>query len=175
MATLRPGPVDVVPFFMEDGYFTRVVVPRAMEKAARHGFDLTLHPPIGVHAGFPAVLAARAPEGVPLLLVGHGSARSPNRRLAAHVHADALRATGRFPLVESAFLEEPPFVPDALARIGDRPLAVLGLFAQQGSHARDDLPALIGATARRHKPISLGIIGDDPGLRGLIVDLIAKA
>jgi len=173
--TLRPGRVAVVPFFMEDGYFTRVAVPKALEQAAGRGLDLTLHKPIGVHPAFATVLLARAPAGMPLLLVGHGSARAPGRRLAAHDHADALRATGRFPVVETAFLEEPPSVADALARIGDQPVAVLGLFAQHGTHARDDLPRLIDIPHRRHKPVSLGIIGDDPALRALILDITVTA
>lgn len=172
--TLRPGRVDVVPFFMEDGYFTRVAVPKALEQAPRRGLDLISHPPLGVHPGFAEVIRRRIPADLPVLLVGHGSSRSPGRRLAAHDHAEALRGTGRFPLVATAFLEEPPFVAEALAAIGDRPVVVLGLFAQFGTHARDDLPALINTQGRRHKPISLGIIGDDPGLRPLILDLTAK-
>lgn len=174
-AAMRPDRVQVVPFFMEDGYFTGVAVPRALQQAFPPDFDLLVHPPLGVHAGFPAVLASRAPAGTALVLVGHGSARTPGRRMAAHGHADALRATGRFPIVATAFLEEPPFVADTLAAIGDQPVAILGLFAQHGTHARDDLPALIDIPARRHRPIALGIVGDDPALRALILDLTVTA
>lgn len=174
-ATLRPGRVQVVPFFMEDGYFTRVAMPRALQQAFPSSFNLTIHPPLGVHAGIPAILARKAQPGTALVLVGHGSARAPGRRMAAHDHADALRATRRFPLVATAFLEEPPSVADTIAAIGDQPVAVLGLFAQHGTHARDDLPALIDIPARRHRPIALGIVGDDPALRALILDLTVTA
>jgi len=67
-------------------------------------------------------------------------------------------------------------VPDALARIGDRPTAVLGLFVNHGTHARDDMPALLqAARADRGTPLlDLGIIGDDPGLCTLILDLVDR-
>lgn len=176
LAALGTGSVHVVPFFMDDGYFARVAVPRALGidpgADGGHQSDLVLHKPIGVHPGLPDLIARRAPAGVALLLVGHGSSRDPGRRMAAHDHADALRAMGRFPIVETAFLEEPPFVPDALARIGDRPVAVMGLFANAGTHTRDDLPHLLTMPGRRHAPLALGIIGDDPGLRPLIRDMI---
>ncbi len=176
LAELGPSRVHVVPFFMDDGYFARIAVPAALgigsEADGPRRSDLVLHKPIGVHPGLPDLIARRAPEGVALLLVGHGSARDPGRRMAAHDHADALRAMGRFPIVETAFLEEAPFVPDALARIGDRPVAVMGLFANAGTHASDDLPTLLTVPGRRHAPLALGIIGDDPGLRPLILDMI---
>lgn len=205
-ARLTAPVVHVVPFFMENGYFTRVAVPRALglgscsplmaeEERGPVGPSLfptgrptasrlILHPPIGIHPGFAGVLLARVRAALPdcaephpapaILLLGHGSARAPNRPMAAHAHADALRATGLFPRVETAFLEEPPFLPDALAQIGDCPAAVLGLFANRGTHTSNDMPALIAAARadREHALIDLGIIGDDLGLRPLILDLV---
>ncbi len=166
---LGGGPIDVVPLFMEAGYFTRVAVPQALGGADPARFRL--HPPLGAHPAIPGLIAARAPADEALLLVGHGSARAPGRRQAAHAHAEALRATGRHPVVEIAFLEEPPDIARALARIGDRPVSVMGLFMQYGTHARDDLPALLTATRRWHPPRALGIIGEDPGLRPLILSI----
>jgi sirohydrochlorin ferrochelatase len=93
--------------------------------------------------------------------------------MAAHRDVQTLRATHAFAAVELAFLEEPPFVADSLVRIGDRPTVVLGLLANHGTHARDDLPALLtAADTRRHPPILLGIIGDDPGLQPVILAMI---
>jgi sirohydrochlorin cobaltochelatase len=221
LAALSTPTIHVVPFFMEDGYFTRVALPRALglnspavgDRQAvdsRSGVDeppgvngptlpppplrgragegglaapakpcLISHPPIGIHPDFPALLAARIRSAITepvqaILLLAHGSARAPGRLMAAHRHAAALRA--EFPIVENAFLEEPPFVPDALARIGDRPTAVLGLFVNHGTHARDDMPALLqAARAGRATPLlDLGIIGDDPGIRALILDLVDR-
>lgn len=172
-------PVHVVPFFMDDGHFARVAAPRALGlDPSSHREDrcqraLILHKPIGTHARLPDLIAERVPPGSALLLVGHGSARDPGRRMAAHDHVDRLRAMGRFPLVDAAFLEEAPFVPDVLARIGDQPVAVMGLFANAGTHVRDDLPRLLVLPHRRHQPRLLGIIGDDAGMPSLILDMIA--
>ena len=225
LAALSAPTIHIVPFFMEDGYFTRVALPRALgltsptagdppamgERQAvgsRSGADeppgvngptllppplrgragegglaapakphLIPHPPLGIHPDVPALLAARIRAATPIqaiVLLAHGSARAPGRLMAAHRHAAALRA--EFPIVENAFLEEPPFVPDALARIGDRPTAVLGLFVNHGTHARDDMPALLqAARAERTSPLlDLGIIGDDPGIRALILGLVDR-
>ncbi len=219
LAALSAPTIHIVPFFMEDGYFTNVALPRALGLASPAAGDppvvggppppplrgragegglaappddhqppgatgaagrephLIPHPPIGVHPNFPALLATRIRAATPIqaiVLLAHGSARAPGRLMAAHRHAAALRAT--FPIVENAFLEEPPFVPDALARIGDRPTAVLGLFVNHGTHARDDMPALLqAARAERATPLlDLGIIGDDPGIRALILDLVDR-
>ncbi len=219
LAALSAPTIHIVPFFMEDGYFTRVALPRALGltspavgdpsaldgppppplrgRAGEGGLaaptvdhpaadtvgaagrepHLIHHPPIGIHPDFPALLATRIRAAAPthaIVLLAHGSARAPGRLTAAHRHAAALRAD--FPIVENAFLEEPPFVPDALARIGDRPTAVLGLFVNHGTHARDDMPALLqAARAGRATPlVDLGIIGDDPGIRALILDLVDR-
>lgn len=169
--------IHLIPLFMDDGHFARLAVPAVPPP------NLIAHRPLGLHPGLAAVIAARvrrtAPDQPPpaILLVGHGSARTPGRRRSAHDHADTLRRTGAFPAVETAFLEEPPDIATALHRIGDRPTVAVGLFLAEGLHARDDLPDRLRTAAadRRHKPIAAGIIGDDPGLIGLILDAVAPA
>ena len=124
LAALPPGPVHVVPFFMEDGYFVRVAVPKAL--AGRD--NLLVCPPIGTHPGLTELIAARierrhlpswsgltrptqamrAPTEI--VLIGHGSARAPGRRLALHDHAERLGA-------RVALLEEPPLIADVLAAV----------------------------------------------------------
>src|SRR4051812_44857015 len=87
LATQR---VHVVPFFMEDGYFTRVAVPRAlMFTETALPSRVRLCPPVGVHEDMVALIAARVSahcagagwreDATALLLIGHGSARSPGR------------------------------------------------------------------------------------------------
>jgi sirohydrochlorin cobaltochelatase len=183
LAALPPGPVHVVPFFMEDGYFTRVAVPKALE-----GHDnLRVSPPIGTHPGLTGLIAARierrqrpswsgltrptqalkAPAEI--VLVGHGSARSPGRRLALHDHAKRLGA-------RVALLEEPPLIAEVLAVVPGPTVAVLGFFAGEGGHVRDDLPAAIETARQRLGDglIDLGSIGDDPGMVPLILDRVRR-
>ncbi len=174
LGRLGPRTVHVVPFFMEDGYFTRVAVPASLAGAG--GADIRLYPPVGVQDGMAALIEARIAAACPdtraisVILVGHGSARSPGRPLALHRHADRLRGTGRFAGVRVAFLEEAPFVADSLAATEAASIALIGVFAGEGLHVRDDWPNLIAAGRARHGPIihDLGTIGDDPGLAALM-------
>lgn len=148
LAGIDAATIRVVPFFMEDGYFTRVAVPRAVGDRT-----VTMRPPVGIHDAMAGLiqrqaLAACAALGVPsrhaaVLVVGHGSASTPGRALALHRHSARVATTELFARVETACLEEAPFVADALSRLRTHPVVVIGFFANQGGHARDDVPALI--------------------------------
>ena len=167
LVSLGPRPIHVVPFFMEDGYFTRIAVPKALG-----GADVRLYPAVGTHPRITELILRRVvragcvPEAQSLVLVGHGSARAPGRRMALHDHAERLQ--GRFAAVHVAFLEESPSMADILPVIRG-PAAILGIFAGEGMHVRDDLPALLAATP---EAIDLGSLGDEMGMAGLMTDLV---
>ena len=168
LASLSPRTIHVVPFFMEDGYFTRVAVPNALAG----GENLRFHPPVGTHPGIARLIRTRIAGHSPsdIVLVGHGSSKFPGRRMALHDHAEKLGA-----LV--AFLEEAPSLADALAAAKGPLIAVIGVFAGQGGHVRDDLPALIEASRQRYgnELLDLGSIGDEPGIVDLILEQLARA
>lgn len=189
LAALPPHRVHVVPFFMEQGWFVREAVPRALGDGAGHA--LLFHPPVGVHPGLATLAAARvrraagfagilgAAAGIAVLLVGHGSARAPGRPMALHRHAAALATTGGFADAHATFLEEPPLLADALRDWRDRPVAVLGFFAGEGGHVRDDLPGLLAAAQAARGPaapplLDLGVIGDDPAMPDIILDQVSR-
>jgi sirohydrochlorin cobaltochelatase len=175
--------IRVVPFFMEDGYFTQVAVPRALgNRAAR------LCPPVGVHDGIAGLIERQAlaacdslgvaSRAASVLVVGHGSSASPGRALSLHRHASRVAATELFARVEAACLEEPPFVADALLGLRAHPVVVIGFFANHGTHVRDDVPALIQAeqTARaqaedvRSEVRFHSCVSDDPMMVQIIMD-----
>ena len=120
LARIGAAVVRVVPFFMEDGYFSRVAVP-----AALRGHPALFCPPVGVHDGMAGLIERQAlaacdglgvpSRGAAVLVVGHGSSSAPGRTLALHRHAARVAATELFARVEAACLEEAPFVADALA------------------------------------------------------------
>lgn len=181
LAQLKADEIRVVPFFMEDGYFTRVAIPHALGGDRRVRLCL----PVGTHQAMPRLIAnlarralqraALAPKDAALLLVGHGSASAPGRRLALHEHAEALARESLFARVEPACLEEPPFLPDALAALRSWPVMVAGFFAGQGLHPRDDVPQAIAdeQSARGgagHSVIFCGSVGDEPGMAAVIRD-----
>ena len=181
LAGLTVPTVHVVPFFMEDGYFARVAVPRALE-ASGDTRALGLCAPIGSHAGMVALASDRierfcAPSRLAILCAGHGSARAPGQAVALHRLAAGLADTKRFGPVRVGLLEEAPFIADTLRDLSQHTVAVLGFFAGDGRHVLDDMPALIqGERARRGEadpPVyDLGLIVDEPGTAEIILDRV---
>jgi len=184
LAALSPHVVHVVPFFMEQGWFVREAIPRAM--AEGHGHTLRYHNPVGVHPDMADLAVARVQRicgaeatRFAVLLVGHGSARAPGRPMALHRHAEALSRARHFAQVRAAFLEEPPLVADALREWRALPVAVVGWFAGEGGHVREDLPALLSAERVARGDVGaplldLRVIADDPAMPRIILDQVAR-
>jgi sirohydrochlorin cobaltochelatase len=184
LAAVASRVVHVVPFFMEQGWFVREAIPRALAEGPRH--ELRYHDPVGVHPGIADLAAARVQRACgtdavrfAVLLVGHGSKRAPGRPMALHRHVAALSATRLFGQVRAAFLEEPPLVADALRDWRALPVAVVGFFAGEGGHVHDDLPAfLLAEQAARGGTgaplLNLGVIADDPAMPRIILDQVAR-
>ena len=196
LAAIDKRVIRVVPFFMEDGYFTRIAVPQAVNAAtlaagetcsgdAGRSRQTLLCPPVGVHDGMAGVIERQAQAacvdiGIPshaaaVLIVGHGSANEPGRALALHRHVARLASTTLFPRVEVACLEEAPFVGDILRGLRANPVVVIGFFANRGGHVRDDVPALIAAEqACRGAAGPMvhfhGSVIDDPAMGPIILD-----
>ncbi len=184
LAALTPRVVHVVPFFMEQGWFVREAIPRALGQGCGH--ELRYHDPVGVHPGMADLAAARVQRvcgtgagRFAVLLVGHGSARTPGRPMALHRHVAALSAAGHVAQARAAFLAEPPLVADALRDWRALPVAVLGCFAGEGGHVREDLPALL-ATERAARGnagaplLDLGVLADDPAMPRFILDSLSR-
>ena len=184
LARIDAAAVRVVPFFMETGYFTREAIPRAL------GADSRIHicPPIGLHDGMAGLierqaLAACETLGIPsrsvaVLVVGHGSASAPGGALALHEHTARVGWTTLFARVESACLEETPFVAEALRGLRAHPVVVIGFFAGDGGHVRDDVPALLAAELAMRGSGGLpvvfhGSVTDDPAMTQIILDQAA--
>jgi sirohydrochlorin cobaltochelatase len=184
LARIDTAVIRVVPFFMEDGYFTRVAIPRATQHDAR----TRVCPPVGTHDAISDIIADRAeqacaatgarPADAAVLLVGHGSASAPGRALALHRHASRIAAAARFARFEAACLEEPPFLADALAGLRDYPVMVIGFFANAGTHSRDDVPTAVAnersARGSRGRNVHFhGVLTDDPAMTRIILDQAA--
>jgi sirohydrochlorin cobaltochelatase len=179
LSAMPAAPVHVVPFFMEAGYFTNVAIPQALGADPR----VRLCPPIGVHPDMVDVIEAQArtgcasigvsPTEAAVLVVGHGSASAPGRALAMQAHAVALAERRIFGQVATACLEESPLLADALRTLAAWPVVVIGFFAGEGMHVRDDVPTAIAAEHMRRGaggPVVRfhGSVTDDPSLRRVI-------
>jgi sirohydrochlorin cobaltochelatase len=182
---LTASVVHVVPFFLEDGYFTRIAIPGLLLPRASGSRVIHFCQPAGLHDGIAALLETRLmrhcelygtdPKALSVLLVGHGSSQNPGRARALRRHAAKLETGGRFGWVRVAYLEEAPFVTETLAGARGHVVAVLGYFANEGVHSTKDLPKLIAAE-RAHRgttwpPVhDLGSIGADEAFPGIIMD-----
>jgi sirohydrochlorin cobaltochelatase len=180
LARIEAPTIRVVPFFMEDGYFNRVAMPKALgirqgDEAYRvPNADYTLDadpskrihicPPVGTHDAMAGLIERHAQtacndRGLPshtaaVLVVGHGSSSAPGQALALHRHTSRVAATELFARVEAACLEEPPFVAETLNLLRAHPVVIVGFFANHGGHVREDVPALVTAeqAARLNDP-----------------------
>jgi sirohydrochlorin cobaltochelatase len=190
VATLTAPVVHVVPFFFNDGYFTRIVIPNLLLPLASASRVIRFCPPIGTHDGIATLIEAcllrhcrmhgTDPKSLSVLLVGHGSAKSPGRARTLLRHAATLETGGRFGWVRVAYLEEPPFAADALASARGHIVAAIACLANEGKHASCDLPCLIAAERNERgthwPPVhDLGSIGTDEAMPQLILDQVMAA
>ncbi len=172
--------VIVYPLFMAEGYFTKKKLPERME-AAQLDLPLLYARPMGVDPALPALTLARtqrtakaaglAVEKTRLLIVGHGSKVSRGSARSTEAFAEKIRARSDFAVVETAYLEEAPFLTDKL-RVSDRPTVVEGFFSGDGMHAGDDVPEAIEATGAN--AVYAGSLGADPALTELILAALEK-
>ncbi len=184
LADLRDRPVYVVPALMCAGRHTLQELPRVLglcgEIEAAALPTLRICPPLGLHPALVRLVAARACEALArngwasgqasVLLVAHGSRTSVASRRAAELQAARLRSQGTFKAVSTAFLEEKPYLPDALASLPG-PLVVVGLFAAPGIHADQDVTRML-AESRRTDVDYLGAIGADADIPDVIVEIL---
>ncbi len=176
-----PDRIVVYPMFMADGYFTNKVLPERIA-AAGLAAPWQITAPLGLDPRLPALAlfealstAARAQLDAAkcrLLLVGHGSELGPASANATRRAAEAIASHGRFATIETAFLEEAPFI-DASLVAGTRTTIVSGFFSGDGLHAAEDVPNAI--TASGQPAIYAGPIGRSVELPRLIRQTIEGA
>lgn len=175
----RARRVLVYPVCMSNGYFVNTVLADRVS-AAECPLPVNILSPLGLDPRLPPLfleqsLAAAqasgyASETTRLLVVGHGSKFGPASALATERMAAELRRARRFCKVEPAFLEEPPFLHDALT--SDRgPTVIAGFFSGEGMHARGDVPAAIEETGA--DATYTGAIGVDGRIPSLIEAAVA--
>jgi sirohydrochlorin ferrochelatase len=179
LADLHDRPVYVVPALMCAGRHTLQELPRVLGLCGEIE-GLHICQPIGLHPALVRLMAVRACEALArnnwtsgrtsVLLVAHGSRTSAASRRAAELQAARLRAQGTFKAVSTAFLEEKPYVPDALASLPG-PLVVVGLFAAPGIHADQDVTRML-AGSRRTDVDYLGAIGADADIPDVILEIL---
>lgn len=159
----------VVPVFAGHGYLTRTVVPRAMGLSGRLTRRSGPGPqrvyytaPIGCHPRIPDMIRRRAltilaeagiaPRTAALLLVGHGSGRPGGSAETPEATATALRDSGDFGEVCTAYLEQEPSVRNWLTLVKSTHVVAAPLLVAEGLHGSEDLPPLFGLAAGERGP-----------------------
>jgi sirohydrochlorin cobaltochelatase len=169
--------IRLVPFMMAEGYTLDSLKRRVAEHAAAGRIAVTRA--VGVHPALTDLIAQKAwgaavelgwaPAETALLLVGHGTEKHRASADTAEAHARRLRADGRFAEVATAYLDQAPSVPEALAQLRAPRAIAVGFFTDAGNHGQDDVPA---ALAQSPVPARYaGPIGPDPLLRQVILEL----
>lgn len=173
--------IAVFPMFMADGYFTNKVLP---ERIANTNFSRSCRvlAPLGLDPRLPGLMlcealsaAARAKidtAAARLLIVGHGSQIGPASANATRAAASQIAGREMFAEVMPAFLEEAPFLEDAL-KACSRPMIVSGFFSGDGMHAAEDVPEALRASGAN--ATYAGPVGRSPGLPRLIREAIEAA
>lgn len=176
----RAGPIAVYPLFMAEGIFVRTRLP---ERLRQSGFEDTVMLPVfGLSPGLTDLLerrlrslaamqGGREPRDMRILLVGHGSASGDAgpRRAAEALTSDLAYRLATRPHV--AFIEEAPFVRDALTDL--RPEIVVGLFISAGTHAINDLVAAVRDTPGVLHHVDA--IGRDVGVADMVEEALLAA
>lgn len=181
VAQRTAGPILLYPFFMAPGYFVNVKIPERLVDAGLSQRCRVL-PPFGIEAPLPNIIHDKAKAaadgiGVPaakarLLLVGHGSKVARASAEVTEAVAACLAGMGGFARIDTAFLEEAPFLDEALAD-NTSPTVVVGFFNGDGLHAAEDVPKAIG---RFDGAIAYtGPVGAYPEVSALIARSIAEA
>jgi sirohydrochlorin ferrochelatase len=155
LLALRATEVLVYPLFLADGFFAAARLPRLIAAAnAGAARTVRLLPPLGLDPPLAALVARRADEAArrlgaaaaqtTVVLLAHGSTRDQASRTAAGRLAALIAARRSFRAVRVAVLEGGTTLGETLDAVRG-PAVVVGLFAGEGLHGAEDVPALLAA------------------------------
>ncbi len=193
-AELPKGEVFLLPFFMSDGFFVKKRIPEefGLTKGERREEErhLYLCDALGVDPELSDIITTMGREicteqgwkakQTHLLLIAHGSEKSPASEQATLLQRDAVEGSGRFQSVTSAFLNQSPTLPDKLQDLAGKggPVVIVGLFAAEGPHATEDVPAEIARwreMGQDHEAVQYaGVVGVRPEIVKLIQHSISR-
>lgn len=190
--------VVVVPVMTSEGYYCDEFLPAELAKNRRYAeVELTITKPVGVHSDMIGLVETRAQEladtfavraeSSSLAVVGHGTKRSPQSRVATERLVGALQSRGRFAEVHAFFLDEPPGVEEIPRRMSGREILVVPFLISGGPHATRDIPVRLGAAVdpEQGPPIAVDVmeqrficdtaIGTDARMLMIISSLASEA
>lgn len=175
--------VVVYPLFASNGYFSRDRLVQLIDEANADHRGIQILPPLGLDPGLADLVADRirreavengyAPTSLTAVLLAHGSRRNPASREATELMAKEIAGRTLFKAVSVAFLEERPFLDEAMRAV-EGPAAVMGVFSGDGLHGARDAPRLVSQLERPDVRY-VGSIGNLHGIEGVVRGSILKA
>jgi AsmA protein len=173
--------VIIYPMFMSVGYFVKTVLAERVSAAGLKTPTGILQP-LGLDKRVPLLMLESALRGVKsaeldpatarLLVAGHGSKHGPENADSTKRAARSLAPHSPFARIETAFLEEQPFIADALENYSGTSV-VAGFFSGDGLHASNDIPEAIKQSGAR--ALYTGPIGLHPRIPELIASSVHSA
>ena len=160
----------IYPFFMAEGWFTRINLPRRLKAAGRD--DLRQLAPFGTDPALPDLIAhllQTSGRSGPVLLAAHGSKVSKTSGDTTYQMAQMIEARGFGP-VRPAFVEEAPFLQEVAQEMVSG--TCLPFFALRAGHVVQDVPVALQA-AGFTGPL-LPPIGEAEGVAALIAAALER-
>lgn len=151
LALIESEEIYVVPMFLAEGYFTRVVVPRELGSSR----PVHLCPPVGAHPWMPDLVLKRAASaGAPrhrtnLIVIGHGTDRSHTSAATVQRVTRKLRERSGFRDVRCGFLDQEPRIEKVVAEADAPQLVLVPFFMADGWHVRESIPKSLGLSGER--------------------------
>lgn len=177
--------VVVVPFFIADGYYTRVVIPEQMKLCGavteRDGQRVRYTRAVGSHPLFAELIVRHAreagwTEGDALVVLGHGTERNPASGTNVFLQTERIRRAHPGTDVRTMFIDQPPFVQKVWDACDARRIFIVPLFIADGWHVTETIPEDLGlqnnrATRGNRELHMTSAVGTDPGLVEVILAL----
>ncbi|WP_136439971.1 sirohydrochlorin chelatase [Pacificoceanicola onchidii] len=172
----HPGAL-IYPFFMADGWFTKVALPKRLA-----GFDVQQLAPFGLDPDLPdwtadwlrRELSAKgwAAEETALFVAAHGSGRSDKPASVTRGFAQEIGTRVAFRDIRCGFVEEAPYLAESAAGLGEKAIC-LPFFNMKRGHVLDDLPEALDAVG--FAGLRLEPFGCQPGLPAFIAGRLRQS
>jgi sirohydrochlorin cobaltochelatase len=177
--------VVVLPWFMAKGYYTDVVLPRELGISAHSDLRVIMADPLGTDPAVASVLLSRAREcgydgRQSLVILGHGTERSPESARTTFDRVDQLRASDGVGEVHALFIDQEPRLTKVFESTTGQEIIVVPMFAADGWHVSETVPQDLGleqgicVRAGRRLIISKAA-GSSAEMLGVARRLVAKA
>lgn len=169
--------IVIYPLFMSTGYFVKTAMPKVINEVIPQG-HVTILPTLSEDPGLPKLIYQKILETLSttywgsaqtrLMLVGHGSTKSPVSAQSTKMQAEKIKSFSRFASLETTFLEEAPFFEERLIQTANTPTIIAGYFTGSGLHGNNDVYAALEKT--KAKAVYTGPIGSSPQISDLIIE-----